>query len=180
MTARRSGDRDRGSATIYAITVIAVLAAIALGAAAVGGAVVARHRAMAAADLAALAAADALAHAAADPCAAAEHIAARHDVDLRSCSTDGLVADVKVGVPVRGVLGFGLVAEMRSRAGPAAGDPGAGRLSGPPTQWLAARGDSDRAAPARARSPTDRGRTPRRGCGTTERHGRAGSFVRAA
>jgi secretion/DNA translocation related TadE-like protein len=97
---------------------VAVTAAIALAAAAVGGSVVARHRAMSAADLAALAAADALARADADPCAAAEHIAARHEVDLLECTTAGLVVDVVVGAPVRGALGFGLVAAMHARAGP--------------------------------------------------------------
>src|SRR6187455_609980 len=97
---------------------VAVTAAIALAAAAVGGSVVARHRAMSAADLAALAAADALARADADPCAAAEHIAARHGVDLLECTTAGLVVDVVVGAPVRGALGFGLVAAMHARAGP--------------------------------------------------------------
>jgi secretion/DNA translocation related TadE-like protein len=109
---------DRGSATIYALALIALVATIALGAAGVGGAMVARHRAMAAADLAALASADAAARGAADPCAAADRIASRNDVELIGCSTAGLVVDVVVGAPVGGVLGFGVVAEMRARAGP--------------------------------------------------------------
>ena len=119
MTAGCARWRDRGSATVYALAVVALLAAVALGAAAVGGAVVARHRAMSAADLAALAAADALARIEPDPCAAAGRIASRHAVDLLQCTTTGMVVDVVVGAPVRGVLGFGLVAEMHARAGPA-------------------------------------------------------------
>jgi secretion/DNA translocation related TadE-like protein len=125
--------RDRGSGTIYALVVAAVVATVALAAAAVGGAVIARHRAMSAADLAALAGADVLAAGGGDPCGAAAHIAARHQVDLLSCSTAGLVVDVTVGVAVRGALGFGLMAEMRSRAGPGGEEDRAGLPSpGPP------------------------------------------------
>src|SRR5687767_10967307 len=118
MTRRRWPARDRGSGTIYALAVIAVVATIAFGAASVGGAVVTRHRAMAAADLAALAAADALARAEPDPCAAASRIAARHDVELVGCATSGAIVDVVVEAPLRGALGFGLGAQMRARAGP--------------------------------------------------------------
>lgn len=113
---------DRGSGTVYALVVLAVLAAVGLGAAAVGGAVVARHHAMTAADLAALAAADALARFDPDPCGAAAQIASRHDAELVSCGVHGLVVDVVVGVPVGGVAGLGLVAQMRARAGPGDGD----------------------------------------------------------
>lgn len=118
MTDSRVRGGDLGSGTIFALVLVAVLATIVLGSAAVGGSVVARHRAMAAADLAALAAADALARADPEPCAKAEQIALVHGVDLVDCRTSGLVVDVVVGAPVRGVLGFGLVAEMCARAGP--------------------------------------------------------------
>ena len=131
MTARPTPWRDRGSGTVYALVLVAVLAAISLGAAAVGGAVVARHRAMAAADLAALAAADALARTGPDPCAAAERIASRHAVELLTCTTTGLDVDVVVGARVRGVLGFDLVAEMQSRAGPGRDDDGSRTRDGP-------------------------------------------------
>lgn len=111
---------------MYALAVVALLAAVALTAAAVGGALVARHRAMAAADLAALAGADALAAGRAEPCDAAARIASRHAVDLVSCTTNGLVVDVVVGVRVGGIAGHPLVAQMRSRAGPA--DPADGQV----------------------------------------------------
>ncbi len=128
----RHDRHDRGSGTIYALVLVAVVAATAVGAAAVGGAVIARHRAMSAADLAALAAADMLVRGG-DPCAAAGHIAARQAVELISCSTTEMVVDVTVGVPVRGALGFGLVAQMRARAGPGGGQESAGlRSRGPP------------------------------------------------
>ena len=97
MTVGRQQRGDGGSGTIYALVVLAVLAAIALAASAVGGAVVARHRAMAAADLAALAAADALARSEPDRARRAVRIASRHAVDLVGCTTTGLVVDVVVG-----------------------------------------------------------------------------------
>lgn len=114
---------DRGSATIYALALLAVLAAVALAAAAVGGAMVARHHAMTAADLTALGAADALARADGDPCGVAERIAARHEVELLGCVLDGLVVDVVVGARVGGLAPLGLVAQMRARAGPSEGGP---------------------------------------------------------
>lgn len=112
---------ERGSGTVLLLAVILVLAVITVASVAVGSAVVARHRAMSGADLAALAAADAVARADPDPCGDAARVAHRQSVALVSCSTTGLVADVVVAVPVQ-VLGVTTRASMRSRAGPVADD----------------------------------------------------------
>lgn len=116
--AGRSG--DRGSGTVWAVVVIALLVSFALGAAAVGGAVVTRHRAAGAADLAALAAADAVADAATEPCGRAAVVAERHGGLLIACTVNGMVVDVVVRLPAGGLLGDGLFASVRARAGPAA------------------------------------------------------------
>lgn len=112
-------NRDRGSGTVWAVMVIAVLASLALAAAAIGGAIVTRHRAAGAADLAALAAADAVARADADPCRWAALVAERHGAVLTACSIDALVVDVVVGLAAGGLLDLGLTASVRARAGPA-------------------------------------------------------------
>ena len=105
---------------MWAVVVIALLVSFALGAAAVGGAVVTRHRAAGAADLAALAAADAVADAATEPCGRAAVVAERHGGLLIACAVKGMVVDVVVRLPAGGLLGDGLFASVRARAGPAA------------------------------------------------------------
>lgn len=117
------GDRDRGSGTVWAVIVMALLASLALGAVAVGGAVVTRHRAAGAADLAALAAADAVATAASEPCSRAALVAERHGGVLTSCVIDGMVVDVVVELPAGGLVDVGLSASVRARAGPATVSP---------------------------------------------------------
>jgi secretion/DNA translocation related TadE-like protein len=96
----------------------AVVAVVGSGAVLVGAAVVARHRATTAADLAALAAA---VHAVEgrDACAGAATIASANAAELTACTTSpGAVVDVTVGVPVRlGRLGV-VTATASARAGP--------------------------------------------------------------
>ncbi|MGW9068442.1 Rv3654c family TadE-like protein [Streptomyces yangpuensis] len=67
--------RDRGSATVWAALVATVLGAVFAGVLLLGQAVVARHRAAAAADLAALAAAATWAHGPDTACATALRVA---------------------------------------------------------------------------------------------------------
>ena len=82
-----------------------------------GSAVVARHRAQAAADLAALAAAARLAAGPATACAQAKAVAREMRVGTTGCAVDDL--DVVVTVEVRlGVGGWGS-ARAAARAGPA-------------------------------------------------------------
>lgn len=98
---------------------IAVLLCITGGGACLGSAVVARHRAQAAADLAALAAANRLPAGAAAACAGAAAVAHAMRVNNVQCATDHLdvVVRIEVAAPFVGA------AQAAARAGPV----GAGR-----------------------------------------------------
>ena len=111
---------DRGSATLVAVAMVAVLLSVTGAGAYVGSAVVARHRAQAAADLAALAAAAGLPSGATAACARAAAVAHAMRVDDTRCETDGLdvVVTVRVGFAAPSV--FGGTAMAAARAGPAA------------------------------------------------------------
>ncbi|GAA2035106.1 hypothetical protein GCM10009756_29630 [Pseudokineococcus marinus] len=90
-------------------------------AAALGQAVVARHRAAAAADLAALAGADVTlgrAVSAGGPCDAAAHVAVRGGARLVDCTAGELEVVVVVAVDVPGALGGLGPARASARAGP--------------------------------------------------------------
>jgi len=114
-----SADGEEGSATVW----VAVFAALLCGGFVVvltfAAAVSARHRAGAAADLAALAAADRSIHGQDAACAAAQAIAAAQHTRLMSCQLRGDVVDV-VAEASLSPLGLGLPpARVRARAGPA-------------------------------------------------------------
>jgi secretion/DNA translocation related TadE-like protein len=97
---------------------VAVLMAVTIAVAHLGAAVVARHRAQAAADLAALAAAVALVEGRAQACVAADAVAAAMRARGTHCAVDGTDVTVAVQVPVHlGRWGTGQ-ASARSRAGP--------------------------------------------------------------
>ncbi|MEU6866312.1 Rv3654c family TadE-like protein [Streptomyces sp. NPDC046876] len=85
---------DRGSATVWAALVAVVLGTVFGGVLLLGQAVVARHRAAAAADLAALAAAATWAHGPESACAAAGRVARAQEASLASCTVHGEVAEV--------------------------------------------------------------------------------------
>jgi len=106
---------DRGSATIAAAFACLALTALMALIVYVGAAISARHRAQAAADLAALAAAGATS----DQCAAASRIATAMDADVAGCTIDGTDVVVRTRITVR--LGmFGIkTAQAAARAGPA-------------------------------------------------------------
>ncbi|MDT5013288.1 MAG: hypothetical protein QOH57_4905 [Mycobacterium sp.] len=97
---------------------IAVLVAITLGAVHVGSAVIARHRAQAAADMAALAGATVMPDGPAAACAKAAAVARAMGVEQASCETDGL--DVAVTIDAQLALpAWGLgPAHAIARAGP--------------------------------------------------------------
>lgn len=84
----------------------------------VGSAVVARHRAQAAADLAALAAASRLPSGSAAACARATSVARAMRVDDARCEVDGLDVVVTVVVAVRMGVAFTGAARAAARAGP--------------------------------------------------------------
>jgi secretion/DNA translocation related TadE-like protein len=94
---------------------VAVLLSVTWAGAYLGSVVVARHRAQAAADLAALAAAARLPSGAAAACARAAVVAREMRVDDARCAVDDL--DVVVTVEVR--VTFAGAARAAARAGPA-------------------------------------------------------------
>ncbi|MET8826597.1 Rv3654c family TadE-like protein [Streptomyces sp. NPDC004610] len=106
--------RDRGSATVVSLAVVAVLCVVFGTVLALGQAVVVRHRAAAGADLAALAAAEYWARGSTAACARGREAARAHGVRLVRCVVAGEVSDVTAA------SGRGLFeAEVRARAGPA-------------------------------------------------------------
>ncbi len=110
--------RDRGSATLWLAGFAALIVLATVAAMAQGSAVLARHRASTAADLAALAAALQVAEGAAVACATAGEIAARNGGSLTRCAVSGDDVEVEVTRPVAlGGLGS-WTARARARAGP--------------------------------------------------------------
>jgi secretion/DNA translocation related TadE-like protein len=114
---------DAGSATIWLVSLLCVVGLAAVAALGVAGAIAARHRAEAAADLAALAAAGRLLLDPGEACAQAAAIASAQGATLQSCAIradaqeDSVV--VEVSVPSPGDLIPGLPpARARARAGP--------------------------------------------------------------
>jgi secretion/DNA translocation related TadE-like protein len=112
-------DPERGSATVWVLALSGVLAVVGVAAVLVGAAVVARHRAASAADLAALAAGGQVVTGNPAPCTTAADVAAANGAELTACTVDGAaVVEVAVRVPVRlGGLGVRWAA-ARARAGP--------------------------------------------------------------
>lgn len=115
-TARRCGERGAGTVLVLAIVLVVMIAVQAVAVLAAGQ--TARHRAAAAADLAALAAAQRLAAGAVDPCTDAGRIARANGAALRDCVVDGLEVEVQVRVETTSVLPWLPAQERRARAGP--------------------------------------------------------------
>lgn len=121
------GRGDRGSATVWAGGILSALCVVFAVVLAMGEAVVVRHRAAAAADLAALAAARHWPDGTAAACAPADRVARAQRARLVRCEIAGEVADVVAEA------GHGpFTAESRARAGPSAPDPPAGGGAGLP------------------------------------------------
>ena len=113
---------DRGSGTIWMVALIGLIWSMATMAMAVGGVRAARHRAYAAADLAALAAASHFADGAGSACELAARIARGSGGRLRQCVFHGRISDVVVVSEIRSVPALGhLTATARARAGPVYG-----------------------------------------------------------
>ncbi|MFD3483644.1 Rv3654c family TadE-like protein [Streptomyces sp. NPDC058665] len=134
--------RDRGSATVWAAMATTALCAVFAVVLAMGQAVVARHRAGSAADLAALAAAGHALRGAEAACARAAEVAGAQGAEVVRCALAGEIADVTARA------GFGpYTPTARSRAGPpdarTAPAPAVGPArprAGPQSPvWLAAR-----------------------------------------
>ncbi|MFB7242218.1 hypothetical protein CW362_39745 [Streptomyces populi] len=113
--ARWCASSDRGSATVWTVGAIAVLCAVFGAVLSMGQAVVVRHRAAGAADLAALAAADHWSEGGTAACARADRVARAQSARLVKCEVEGQISDVTAS------SGTGpITVEVRSRAGPAA------------------------------------------------------------
>jgi secretion/DNA translocation related TadE-like protein len=114
---RTLGD-DRGGATVLMLAIGLVTVLVAIASAAVGAAIVARHRAQNAADLAALAGAlDAL-DGVEVACARAGEIATQNGGHLTACDVDGLDIVVTVQAWPTGLAAMAGSAHASARAGP--------------------------------------------------------------
>ncbi|MGW6459197.1 Rv3654c family TadE-like protein [Streptomyces sp. NPDC055078] len=113
----RAGSRarspERGSATVWVAVSVTVLCVVFAAVLALGQVVVARHRAGAAADLAALAAADNAPRGPVPACAEAAGVAREQGAEMVRCAVVGALAEVTVRARV-GPYG----PKVRSRAGP--------------------------------------------------------------
>ena len=128
------GPKDQGSATVVVVAALGVLLTVGIGGLALVSAVVASHRAHAAADLAALSGAAVLVRGdgAAAACTRADAVARANGATTVSCRA-GFDQSIELVVTVRaGVSGVG-TATARARAGPDPAVPGATR----PGVWVA-------------------------------------------
>ncbi|GAT67977.1 hypothetical protein PS9374_03638 [Planomonospora sphaerica] len=116
---RAADPRERGSATVWTVAVMAVIFTLAVTVVLIGTARVARHRAQTAADLGALAAARFAFTEPGRGCAEAASLAAANGARLLRCSTraDG-IADVQVAVGFSLPVAGDRKASARARAGP--------------------------------------------------------------
>jgi secretion/DNA translocation related TadE-like protein len=115
---KRPPPHDRGSATVWAVAGVAVIMTVFLVGLHLGSAVIARHRAEAAADLAALAAAGVAVEGAEAACDRAGEVAAAMGGTVTSCGLVGWDALVEVRVPTEVALPGIDGATGRARAGP--------------------------------------------------------------
>jgi secretion/DNA translocation related TadE-like protein len=125
-TQRRDGSvqlrrpaRDRGSATVWMSLLICTVLFLGAWALALGQAVTARHRAGAAADLAALAAADHALDGEQRACGRAAEVARAQQARVVACALRGEIADVVAEVRPSTPLAVLPPARSRARAGPA-------------------------------------------------------------
>ncbi len=114
----RTFENDRGSVTVWILSAGLVIVLVAAGLAMGGGAVVARHRAQAAADLAALAGAMRTWEGETAACERAANLSSRNDATLLACRLDGLDVIVTVAVVLELPATLG-AARASARAGPA-------------------------------------------------------------
>lgn len=110
---------DRGAATVWTVSGLALLMTVMAAVLWFGAAVVTRHRAESAADLAALAAAGGAVDGERLACAQARWVVEQMAAELRSCRLSGWDALVEVVAMPPGVLSHFGSADARARAGPA-------------------------------------------------------------
>lgn len=111
--------RDRGSATVLVLALVLVSGFLATAATGLGAALLARHRAQAAADLGALAGADVLlGRTAGAACEMAARVVRANRAGLHGCQVRGLDIVVATSVRPAGPVGRLGPARARARAGP--------------------------------------------------------------
>jgi secretion/DNA translocation related TadE-like protein len=111
---------ERGSATVLGVGLMVVVLALFVFGAQLGAAVATRHRAEAAADLAALASATHAVSGQEFACRAANRVASHMAARLAACELNGWEVIVRVTVDPPGLIGrFGAV-DATARAGPVA------------------------------------------------------------
>ncbi|WP_228783580.1 Rv3654c family TadE-like protein [Nocardia cyriacigeorgica] len=103
---------EAGAATVFTALALAALLGMTVLVGQVGAGVVARHRAQAAADLAALAAAGALVYGEGDACKEGGEVARRMRMTIRGCE----VVEWDVVVTVEGKVPMGLLGDRTVRA----------------------------------------------------------------
>lgn len=125
-------DDDRGSATVWTVSLLLVLVVIGTAALTAAGVLVAHARAVTAADLAALAGAAAIQSGASEAtaCEQARRIAVDNGAQSLSCVVSGDVVDFVAEVPIRGATSLVGPARAAGRAGPT-GQPGGHPLGEP-------------------------------------------------
>lgn len=111
MRDRCGREGERGSGTVLGLAAIAVVLILFASGAWIGSAIIARHRAQAAADLGALAGADHLRGGrpivdSRGPCRAAAAVVRGNGAEVRSCQVRGTTITVTVSVPA-GLPGLG-------------------------------------------------------------------------
>lgn len=111
---------ERGSGTVWVLALSLVVGLAAIAGGSWGLAAAARHRAEAAADLAALAAAGEAIWGAGRACAAAARIATENGAQLDRCELKGDVAEIRVRRQLRLGRLSGRTAFASARAGPVA------------------------------------------------------------
>lgn len=119
MMADNQADHDRGSATIVAALASVLLISLLWLGMQLGLAIITRHRAEGAADLAALAAAAGAPQGQSQACAKAKWVTAKMGALLVSCRVQGWDAWVEVRTPSPAPLPPFGAADGRARAGPA-------------------------------------------------------------
>lgn len=119
----RLDKRDTGAGTVWVLAFIAIIWLTGAAGMAIGGVRTTRHRADAAADLAALAGAAHVSDGASAACARARSIAADSGARMSRCAVKGRTVDVSVTMALRVPLGVGAVRVVsRARAGPVGQD----------------------------------------------------------
>ncbi|MDQ6649249.1 MAG: flp pilus-assembly TadE/G-like family protein [Actinomycetota bacterium] len=115
---QRVAGGERGSATVWLLSVTMLVSMLTGVVLLVGAAAVIRHRVEAAADLAALAAAERAIGGPQAACTAAGRVAVEAGAVLVRCSVIGAVSEVTAARRPPGILGLAGPVTARSRAGP--------------------------------------------------------------